>query len=128
MSTIDRVFEETRYEYGFKQKPNWNGTVYGACVTQGCGNYQKVGYYEGGFCKLCSQRDPNDRKLPVLSSITIQGIAVSIPNPKIRWYIKKWVIDLSDHLSEAERKMFYMTPEQMIKRMDRVDYKDKEIE
>ena len=128
MSTIDDAFKETRYEYGLQQKPNWSGTVYGACKTPGCGNYRKVGYYEGGFCKMCSFRHPDDGKIPVLSSINIRGTTVSIPNPKIRWSIKRWVLDLSETLSEEERRMFYMTPEQRAKMMDRVDYQEPQEE
>ena len=122
MSIIDDAFTETRYEYGLKQKPNWSGTVYGACKTRGCANYRKIGYYEGGFCKKCSVRYPEDAKKPVLSSVEIRGFRVSIPNPDIRWTIKRWVIDLSEKLTEEERRMFYMTPEQLARRLDRVDY------
>jgi len=129
LSLIDEAFKETRYEYGLKQKPNWSGTVYGACKTPGCGNYRKVRYYEGGFCKLCSVRHPEDRKLYVLSGVNIRGTVVDIPNPKIRWSIKRWVLDMSDKLSAEERRMFYMTPEQRTKMMDRVDYQEpKEVD
>ncbi|MBU2527655.1 MAG: hypothetical protein KKC03_13750, partial [Bacteroidetes bacterium] len=92
----------------------------------GCGNYHKAGYYEGGFCKQCSVRHRDDTKLPVLSGITIRGFVVSLPNPRIRWNIKRWVRDMSDKLSAAERRIFYMTPEQRAKMMDRVDYSEPE--
>jgi len=128
MSTIDNAFKETRYEYGIKQKPNWSGTVYGCCQTPNCGNYHKVGYYEGGFCKICSSRHPDDRKLPVLSSINIRGTIINMPNPQIRWNIKRWVLDMSDKLSTEEKRIFYMTPEQRAKMMDRIDYREPQEE
>lgn len=128
MASIDDAFREIRYEYGLKQKPNWSGTVYGACITPECGNYHKVGYYDGGFCKMCSIRHPDDVKLPVLSGVTIRGTVVTMPNPKIRWGIKRWVRDLSSKLSQEERRMFYMTPEQRAKYMDRVDYREPQEE
>ena len=128
MSIIDDAFKEIRYEYGLKQKPNWSGTVYGCCQTPGCGNYRKIGYYVGGFCKQCSVRHPDERKIPVLSGVNIRGTVVNMPNPKIRWNIKRWVLDLSDKLSSEERRMFYMTPEQQARMMDRVDYKEPQEE
>lgn len=127
MSDITRAFQETRIEHGLKQHPNWSGTVYGACMSKGCGNYKKIGYYEGGFCKICSTRHQDDKKLPVLSGITVgSGFNTSIPNPKIRWIIKRWVTDLSDRLSPIERRQFYATPEQITRQTDRVDYKEPE--
>lgn len=129
MSTIERAFAETRIEHGLKQKPNWSGTVYGACMTKGCGNYRKIDHYAGGFCKVCSTRYPDDKKLPVLSGITVgSGFNTSIPNPKIRWTIKRWVLDLSDRLSPEEQRQFYMTPEERARRGDRVDYSEPEEE
>ena len=121
MSDIEEAFNDTRLEYGLKQHPNWSGTVYGACMTKGCGNYRKIGSYLGGFCKLCSKRHPDDKKLPIIS-------APNTPNPKIRWITKRWVKDISGLLSPAERKAFYLTPEQKIRQEDRVDYKEIEEE
>jgi len=128
MSEITRAFQETRIEHGLKQHPNWSGTVYGACMTKGCGNYKKIGYYEGGFCKVCSTRYPDDKPLPVLTSIELGGFTVSIPNPEIRWTVKRWVTDLSDKLSPEEQRQFYMTPEERARRGDRIDYSEPEEE
>ena len=128
MSSFDDVFRELRIEHGLKHKPNWSGTVYGVCRTKGCPNYRKIGYYEGGFCKKCSTRHPDDTRLPVLSGINLRGTMVSIPNPKIRWITKRWVIDLSEKLSPEEKRIFYMTPEERQRTMDRIDYKEKEDE
>lgn len=128
MSSIDRVFAEARIEHGLKQKPNWSGTVYGVCMTKGCGNYKKIGYYEGGFCKICSTRYPDDLHLPVLTSIEKSGYRTTIPNPEIRWTQKRWVFDLSNKLTAKERKEFYTTPEQRARELDIVDYKEEEEE
>ena len=121
MSKIDDVFKETRIEYGL-QKPNWSGLVYGVCLTPGCGHYRKIGYYAGGFCKLCSVRHPDDKKLYALTIIDSRGTVG--PNPNIRWLIIRKVKDLSEKLTPTERRMFYMTPEQRAKYMDRVDYQE----
>ncbi len=125
MSKIDEAFRETREGFGL-QKPNWSGLVYGCCQTHGCGNYHKVGYYEGGFCKLCSVRHPDDRKMYVLAIVDSRG--TTGPNPKIRWSRRNMVLDMSDKLSDRERRIFYMTPEQRAKMMDRVDYREPQEE
>ena len=126
MSKIDDAFDQSRIDFGLQQQPNWNGTVYGACQTQGCGNRGKVGRYEGGFCKLCSTRHPDDRKKYVLASNSgSQGMAINIPNPEIRWNPKIFVKDLSHSLSGSEREDFYMTPEALAKKYDRSDYEDR---
>ena len=111
-----------RIEHGLKQKPNWSGTVYGMCITPRCGNHRMVGYYEGGFCKVCSIRHPADAKLPVLTRISTRGTKVDIPNPAIRWSVKRWVQDLSERLSAEAQRRFYMTPEQQARMEDRIDY------
>ena len=127
MSAIDDVFAQSRIEFGLKQKPNWNGTVYGVCMTKMCPNYRKIGYYEGGFCKKCSNRHPEDAKKYVLSGITDTiGYTTQIPNPRIRWINKRYVKDLSHMLSGSERDEFYMTPEQLAKRYDRADVRLKQ--
>jgi len=124
MSNIDDAFKETRIEHGLKQKPNWAGTVYGACQTRYCPNYHKIGYYTGGFCKKCSTRRPEDTTIPVLGSV-MRGETIPIANPRITWTNIVYVLDMSDKLSEEERKIFYMTPEEREKAMDRLDYREK---
>ena len=127
MSSIGDAFAQSRIDFGLKQKPNWNGTVYGACQTRMCGNEHKVGYYEGGFCKLCSVRHPDDRRKAVLAgSTTSGGFRTVIPNLEIRWTAKAFVKDLVHTLSGSERQEFYMTPEQLSRRQDRVAYKEVE--
>jgi len=111
--SITDAFERSRVEFGIKQKPNWAGTVYGACMNKGCGNYKHIGYYTGGFCKLCSRRYPEDEKKPVIS-------APDTPNPSIKWVSKMWVKDMSHTLKPSERREFYMTPEERARALDRV--------
>lgn len=126
MSKIDDAFAQSRIDFGLKQKPNWNGTVYGSCQTKGCGNHRKVGRYEGGFCKKCSVRHPDDQKKFVLASNTgSAGMALDIPNPEIRWRNKAFVKDLSHKLSGSEREDFYMTPEALTKKYDSVGYSER---
>lgn len=123
MSAIDDAFAQSRIDFGLKQKPNWNGTVYGVCMTKGCGNYRRIGYYEGGFCKKCSIRHPEDTSIPVLGGQDgNMGYHTTIPNPRIRWLKKMYVKDISHRLSGSERREFYMTPEQMQNAKDRIDY------
>jgi len=121
--SVDDAFSEQRIESGLKQHPNWSGTVYGICETQGCGNRGKIGYYQGGFCKLCSHRHREDQKLPVLNS---DRNDVTIPNPNIRWSYKCYVKDMSDTLSANEKARFYETPEKKAARLDRVEAIDDE--
>jgi len=109
--SIGDAFERSRVEFGLKQKPNWSGTVYGCCMTAGCGNSHKIGHYVGGFCKLCSRRYPEDDNKPIIS-------APDTPNPAIRWVSKMFVKDMSHVLKPAERREFYRTPEEAIKAMD----------
>jgi hypothetical protein len=126
MSAIDDIFSQSRIDFGLKQKPNWNGTVYGSCQTKGCGNRGRVGFYEGGFCKRCSIRHPDDAKLPVLSGNEgSSGVKTAIPNPSIRWTQKAFVKDFSHNLSGSERADFYMTPEQLARKYDKVDFEDR---
>ena len=121
MSVIDDVFDQSRIDFGLKQKPNWNGTVYGVCMTKNCPNYKHIGYYEGGFCKKCSTRHYDDVKLPVLSGVVdSSGLMTQIPNPRIRWRSKIFVKDVSHMLSGSEREEFYMTPEERQKKLDRI--------
>ena len=127
MSNIDDAFSQSRIDFGLKQKPNWNGTVYGACQTKRCGNGRKVGYFTGGFCKICSIRHPDDVKIAALSTGGGEGKdSHVIPNPRIRWVRKMFVKDLSHGLSGSERQDFYMTPEQRDRKQDSVNYKEKE--
>ncbi len=125
MSSIDDAFAQSRIDFGLKQKPNWNGTVYGSCQTKGCGNHHKVGYYEGGFCKKCSRHHPDDKKKHVIATQHTSMGWITFANPKIRWITKIFVKDLSHSLSGSERADFYMTPEQRVDRLDRVDYVEK---
>ena len=131
--SFDDVFKELRIEHGLKQKSNSIGTVYGMCMTKLCANYHKIGYYTGGFCKKCSTRYQEDNKKPVLKGINIRGTILAIPNPEIRWTIKKWVHDLSDKFTDTERRLFYGDPvrfeqsferEAMIERMDKIEWDD----
>ena len=124
MSSIDNAFKEIRIEHGFQQKPNSIGTVYGICLTHLCGNYHKVGYYTGGFCKKCSTRHIDDHKKYVLKGIDIKGTIISIPNPEIRWITKKWVHDLSDRLSKEERDAFYGSPEEWERTLDHLSHRE----
>jgi len=124
MSSIDNAFKEMRIEHGFEQKPNSIGTVYGICLTHLCGNYHKVGYYTGGFCKKCSTCHIDDHKKYVLKGIDIKGTIISIPNPEIRWITKKWVHDLSDRLSKEERDAFYGSPEEWERTLDRLSHRE----
>jgi hypothetical protein len=129
MSNIDDAFAQSRIDFGLKQKPNWNGTVYGACQTRMCANQHKVGYYEGGFCKICSLRHEDDRKLPVLSGVVGgDGYNTTIPNPRIRWVSKAFIKDLSHNLSGSERQEFYMTPAQLAKKQDSTSYLEKDYD
>ena len=113
MSAIDDAFDQSRIDAGLQQKPNWNGVVYGVCRTPGCSQNGNVGYYEGGFCKKCSVRHKDDAKLYT-------------SDYKVRWMNKMFVKDLSHSLSGSERAEFYMTPEQLIRLQDRVDYEPPE--
>lgn len=126
MSAIDDVFSQSRIEFGLQQKPNWSGTVYGVCMTKGCANYRKIGYYEGGFCKKCSLRHPDDlRKHVLASTVDSSGMSTQIPNPRVRWIRKIYVKDLSNKLSGSEREEFYMTPEERQRRFDRTNISTK---
>ena len=122
--SFNDAFKEIRIEHGLKQKPNTLGTVYGVCQTRGCGNSRKVGYYTGGFCKLCSTRYPEDRKKPVIQGIINKGGVINIPNPEIRWTIKRWVKDLSEKLTPLERMAFYGSPENWDKTLDRLYHRE----
>ena len=110
--SLDRAFQESQILFGLKQKPNWAGAVWGACQTRGCGNYKKVGEYDGGFCKQCSIRHREDHKKPVLSTIKKGGIRIEVPNPEIRWTHKLWVKDMSDTMNPIQRAEFYRPPKQ----------------
>ena len=109
---IERIFSEEQIDFKLKQKPNWEGLVYGCCETPGCPNYHKVGYYFGGFCKMCST---STGKFPTTSI-------------RCEWIHKSWVRDLSHLMKPAERREFYMTREQLERIQDRVGYKPKEEE
>ena len=124
MSNIDNAFKETRIEHGLEQKPNSIGTVYGVCLTHLCPNSHKVGYYTGGFCKKCSTRHIDDMKKYVLKGLDIKGHIIVIPSDEIRWITKQWVHDLSDRLSEAERKAFYGDPVEFDQAMARLDHRE----
>ena len=124
MSNIDNAFKEIRIEHGLEQKPNSIGTVYGVCLTKLCPNHGKVGYYTGGFCKKCSTRHIDDTKKYVLKGLDIKGHIIVIPSDEIRWITKVWVHDLSDRLSEAERKAFYGDPIEFDQAMARLDHRE----
>ena len=111
MSRIEDAFDQERSDSDLKleQQPNWNGTVYGVCRTKGCTQYGTVGEYAGGFCKKCSVRHKDDLKRYT-------------SDYEVRWQKKMYVKDLSHNLSGSERREFYMTPEQLIRLQDRVDY------
>ena len=122
--TFNNAFKEIRIEHGLKQKPNTLGTVYGVCETLRCPNGKKVGYYTGGFCKICSTRYEEDEKKPVIQGIIIKGGVMNIPNPEIRWVTKRWVKDLSDKLTDAERRAFYGSPEDWDKTLERLYHRE----
>ena len=115
MSIIDDAFsiERVASDLPIDHHPNWNGDVYGVCKTKGCPQNGKVGYYAGGFCKKCSTRHPEDRKRYT-------------SDYEVRWLLgqKRFVKDLSHNLSGSERRMFYMTPEELIQLQDVVDYEE----
>ena len=115
MSTIDDAFdmEGVASDLPIDQYPNWNGEVYGICRTRGCPQEGRIGFYAGGFCKICSPRHRDDLKR-YTSDI------------EVRWLEdkKRYVQDLSQNLSGSERRRFYMTPEELIQLQDTVDYEE----
>ena len=126
---IDNIFTRSRTEFGFRQKPNWAGVVYGICMNPKCNkNYRRSGFYIGGFCKACSIRDPNDYDKDPISTVNMQGVLTNIPNPRIRWLQKSWVKDISERLTAEQKREFYMTPEEKRKYEDTIDYEPIEKE
>ena len=127
MSKIDEVnkaIKEMHIDQGLEQKPNEIGTVYGVCLTHLCPNHGKVGYYTGGFCKKCSTRPLEDAKKYVNKGIDIKGHIIVVPNSEINWITKVPVHDLSDRLSEAERKAFYGDPAEFDQAMSRLEHRE----
>lgn len=111
MSSIEDAFRQSRIQFGLKQKPNWQGAVWGVCTNKGCGNYKKIGEYLGGFCKVCSVRHREDHNLAVISTIKTRLMKQNIPNPRIRWIKKMWVKDMSHTMTPQQRKKFYEIPD-----------------
>ena len=122
--SYDSIFKETLIEHGVEQKPNELGTVYGVCLTKLCPNRGKIGYYTGGFCKKCSTRPLEDAKKYVNKGLDIKGHIIVSPNLEINWITKVPVHDLSDRLSEAERKAFYGDPIEFDQAMARLDHRE----
>ena len=122
--SYDNIFKETLIEHGVEQKPNELGTVYGVCLTKLCPNRGKIGYYTGGFCKKCSTRPLEDTKKYVNKGLDIKGHIIVSPNLEINWITKVPVHDLSDRLSEAERKAFYGDPVEFDQAMARLDHRE----
>ena len=110
MTALEDAFTRAAPEAGIEQHPNWAGAVWGSCQTEGCANYHVIGEYIRGFCKKCSTRDKESRKLSAISREMRNKVEIDVPNPRIEWGQLRWVKDMSHTLSPAARKDFYDMP------------------